>query len=109
MWNAKNGEEFRQPLLGHRDILWRVVVSDSVDKIVSGSVDRTVRMWNAKTGESLGQPLVGHMGTVWCVAMSENGNKIVSGSVDQTMRVWDVRRQILVAPVCTTVRFFSLA
>lgn len=91
MWNAKNGEAFRQPLLGHTDIVWRVVVSDRGDKIVSGSVDRTVRMRDAKTGVSLGQPLVGHVGTVWCVAVSENGIKIVSGSKDGTVRMWDAK------------------
>ena len=39
-------------------------------RIVSGSLDRTVRVWDAVTGQALGQPLTGQTDAVFSVAFS---------------------------------------
>ena len=57
-------------------------------KIVSGSLDNTVRVWDANTGKEIGKPLQ-HHSSVWSVAFSHDGTKIVSGSSDGTVWVWD--------------------
>jgi len=57
-------------------------------RIVSGSVDKTLRLWNAATGEAIGAPLQGHGGEVQSVAFSPDGRRIVSGSEDKTLRLW---------------------
>ena len=49
-------------------------------RIVSGSVDNTVRLWDADTGQPIGQPLTGHTDAVCSVAFSPDGQRIVSGS-----------------------------
>ncbi len=36
---------------GHTDSVWAVVTSIDGSKIVSGSVDKTVRVWSMKTGQ----------------------------------------------------------
>ncbi|KAF5362586.1 hypothetical protein D9757_013319 [Collybiopsis confluens] len=66
-----------------------VAFSADGTKIVSGSVDRTVRIWDAMTGAPLGQSLQGHGHWVQSVAFSPDGTRIVSGSVDKTLRIWD--------------------
>lgn len=61
--------------------------------VVSGSVDRTVRVWDvAATGQCLAS-LEGHTQAVSSVAANEGLGSldIVSGSLDGTVRVWDVR------------------
>lgn len=55
--------------------------------IVSGSVDKTVRVWDAVKGQSLAV-LRGHDDTVTSVVISPNGDYIMSGSLDRTVRVW---------------------
>jgi WD40 repeat protein len=57
--------------------------------IVSGSMDRTIRMRNATTGETAADPFIGHTGRVTSVAFSPDGQHIVSSSDDRTIRVWD--------------------
>jgi WD40 repeat protein len=58
-------------------------------RIVSGSVDKTVRVWDVDSGRELAC-LRGHEHSVRSVAFDSPGRRIVSGSVDKTVRVWDV-------------------
>ena len=56
-------------------------------RVVSGSLDKTVKVWNVETGELL-HTLEGHSGWVMSVAM--DGSRVVSGSEDKTVKVWNV-------------------
>ncbi|ETO13217.1 G-protein beta WD-40 repeats containing protein [Reticulomyxa filosa] len=58
-------------------------------KIVSGSVDKTIRLWDSLSGRQL-QCLEGHSNFVNSAQFSFDGSKIVSCSDDKTIRVWDV-------------------
>lgn len=60
-------------------------------RIVSSSIDSTVRNWDAATGQPIGSPLTGHTDGVASVAFSPDGTRTVSGSADHTLRLWDVR------------------
>ncbi|KAG2064687.1 WD40 repeat-like protein [Suillus decipiens] len=66
--------------------------------IVSGSLDKTIRVWDMGTGKPLGAPLEGHTAGVNTVVISSDGNRIVSGSDDQTVRVWDMKTGKAVGP-----------
>ena len=58
--------------------------------IVSGSLDRTIRIW--KIGENgkyyQSEVLIGHEGSVLTLQVLPDG-RIVSGSADNTIRIWD--------------------
>ncbi|MDC3960423.1 PD40 domain-containing protein [Polyangium jinanense] len=75
-------------VLTHPD--WVTCASYSPDgkRIVTASLDKTVRVWNA---DGTGEPLVlrGHEDTVQSVAWSPDGRRIVSASWDKTARVWN--------------------
>ena len=60
--------------------------------IVSGGVDRVVRVWDLDSGELVLGPLTGHSGEVAAVAVGQRQGRpvIVSGGVDRVVRVWDL-------------------
>ena len=68
--------------------IYSVAFSHDGIHIVSGSLDKSVRVWDASTGAAL-QQLNGHTDSVYSVAFSHDGIHIVSGSFDNSVRVWD--------------------
>ena len=50
-------------------------------KLVSCSVDRTIRIWDATTGDPIGSPLAGD-NAVLCVSFSVDGKTIAAGDGD---------------------------
>jgi WD40 repeat protein len=75
-------------LEGHTDWVRAMALSPDGRTIVSGSLDRTVKVWDAHDGRLL-RSLEGHTAWVNAVALSADGRTIVSGSEDRTVKVWD--------------------
>ena len=77
------------PTVGHRGSIISVTFSPDGKRIVSGSLDQTLRLWDAATGSPIGEPMWGHAEAVTSVAFSPDGKLIASGSIDATVRLWD--------------------
>ncbi|MEE1000646.1 MAG: hypothetical protein U0L37_01625 [Bacteroidales bacterium] len=87
--NAQDVSKFKclKTLEGHSHEVESVAYSPDGTKIISGSLDETIKIWDTNTGECL-KTLMGHIGPVWSVAFSPDGTKIVSGSDDKTVKIW---------------------
>src|SRR5262249_25662886 len=59
------------------------------NRIVSASLDKTLRLWESATGKCL-CVFKGHVEAVNSVAFSPDGKLVLSGSVDKTLRLWNV-------------------
>ena len=82
-----------KPLLkekGHSKSISSIAISPDGKNIVSGSIDKTIKVWDFKTGECLNS-LEGHSDCVRSIAISPDGKNIVSGSDDTTIKVWDFK------------------
>lgn len=77
----------RTRFVGHTGAVLGVAVHGN--RVVTASLDRTLRIWNAETGE-VERTLTQHAGAVHCVAFEPGGGRIASGSEDRTLRLWDV-------------------
>ena len=67
--------------------VFSVAFSPDGTKIISDSLDGTIKIWDANTGECL-ETLEGHSKSVYSVAFSPDGTKIISGSDDDTIKIW---------------------
>ena len=88
LWDASTGDALRT-LVGHTDVISRVVFSADGELLASASNDGTVRVWEANTGRSL-YTLTRHTEGVNGVAFSPDGQTLASASSDGTVGVWDV-------------------
>lgn len=71
--------------------VWTVCYSPDSSKLISGALDRSVRIWDVETRDCK-WALRGHEEWVNGVTVSNDGNIIVSGSGDKTVRTWDTRK-----------------
>ena len=67
-----------------------MAVSPDARKVISGSVDKTVRIWDVETGQ-IEKVLEGHSDAIRPVAFSRDGERIAAGYWDDTLRIWTVR------------------
>lgn len=82
-WNAD-----LQTLKGHSGPVTAVAFSPDSKQVMSGSIDKTVRLCDVATGALL-QTLKGHSSPVTAVAFSPGSRQVVSGSSDNTVRLWE--------------------
>jgi len=78
-------------LTGHESCVLSVALSTDGQTLISGSLDKTIKIWNTQTGElrcSLTKYRGGHASTVNSVALSVDGQTLVSGSYDDTIKIW---------------------
>ncbi|NIM13132.1 MAG: NACHT domain-containing protein, partial [Candidatus Aminicenantes bacterium] len=75
---------------GHTKGVNRAVYSPDGKKILSVSIDHTIKKWDTGTGQCL-QTMVGHSSYVTNAAYSPDGEKILSTSDDKTIKEWDAK------------------
>src|SRR5262249_23502462 len=73
---------------GHFLRVTSVAFSPDGRRVLSGSLDGTLRLWDAATGY-LVHTLLHHSDEVMSVAFSPDGRHMLSGSADHTMKLWD--------------------
>lgn len=67
--------------------------------LISGSVDKTVRIWRAKLDAAIGsegefeciQVLEGHENSINCIAVDISASTFVTGSADATIKMWKIK------------------
>ena len=103
LFNAVETVHERNLFKGHEDYVISVAFSPDGKTIVSGSLDKTVRLWDTN-GKPIGQPFKGHEEAVYSVAFSPDGKTIVSGSYDKTVRLWTLAWPIWLQLGCHRLR-----
>ncbi|KZV88487.1 WD40 repeat-like protein, partial [Exidia glandulosa HHB12029] len=83
-------------LEGHSGAVTSVSWSSDGRRIVSSSLDGSVRIWDSDTYQSIGSPIYsGHMADrVHAAAFSPDGHLVVSAGSQPNLRLWDVEDTI---------------
>jgi len=100
IWDAQTGKQIGYPLKARTSWFdffessngfYSAVFSPDGKRIVSASLDNTIRIWDAQTGEQIGVPQEGHSDEVRSAAFSPDGKRFVSASLDEAVRIWDAQ------------------
>lgn len=105
IWDTSTGQLVER-LRGHKDSVYSVAFSPDGTSLLSGSLDRTLRVWdlvgpkraaqNAKGGQVItgnaacSHTLSGHKDYVLSVGLTPDGQWVVSGSKDRSIQFWNV-------------------
>ncbi|KAJ5545368.1 hypothetical protein N7461_007672 [Penicillium sp. DV-2018c] len=123
LWDAldKSDKGIYALLVGHTDkvsvVRFYTCPSSGTRFIVTGSVDRTVRVWRQDNTDPrnyvLASTLEGHTGSVNAIAVANGTDIIASGAADGTVRIWRMNVQNeskceLLETITMTPRFFPL-
>ncbi len=76
---------------GHTKGVNAVAYSPDGKKILSASIDHTIKEWSVSSGKCI-QTLEGHTDVVKCLAYNSDGTKALSGSDDKTIIEWDLEK-----------------
>ncbi len=74
---------------GHAQAVTSAAFDPSGRQILTGGIDRTLRLWEVGSGAEV-RRFAGHEMGVTTLALSADGRRAVSGSLDNTVRLWDV-------------------
>ena len=80
IWEMENGGKLLKILEGHAATVSAMEYSPD-GRLLSGSVDRSIRLWDPVAGRLIGELAV-HEDTVTSVTFDTNGNRILSSSQD---------------------------
>ena len=94
-WAELRGTKFELPLPnhpneGHEDGVYALQVQGRY--LVSGSLDKTVRIWNLRTLRLIGKPLRGHQEAVLCLQFDSRDGRdvIISGDKKGDLIAWSL-------------------
>ena len=85
LWNTTTGT--KTVLHGHTARVFIVAFHPDGKRLVSGSLDNTIRQWDLRTGKTI-DVRRGHSNAIMGVSYSPDGEWIASGSGDGTVRIW---------------------
>ena len=77
-------------LIGHSNEVYSVAISPDGQILVSGSVDKKIKLWSMPDGKPL-KTLPAHQDKVMSVAISPDGRIIASGSKDGSIKLWNLK------------------
>ena len=82
IWQLDTDSEIpMKTLKGHTGQVWALEWTGS-SEIVSGSLDKTLKVWDTDTGECK-RTMEGHKGSVAALAQNAKDNTVISGSWDE--------------------------
>ena len=90
IWDLTSNQHKPNKILdGHEGSIRDLAISPDGTRIVSASMDSTIKIWNLENGEIL-KTLTEHSGGVRAVNINSDGNVLATGAADNTIKIWNI-------------------
>ena len=83
-------------LKGHEQYVFTLAVTHDSQRLISGSVDQSVRVWNINTGREE-KVLLGHQGTVTDILLDHKSSICITIDTKGNMLSWDIDKGVSIA------------
>ncbi|KAG8824416.1 hypothetical protein FRC19_001824 [Serendipita sp. 401] len=94
LWEVKSGLVLNHhTLVGHEMDIRYLLFSPEGDRVVSISLDQTVRVWNTHTGEGLQSFFTGYTGTIMLPELSQDWRYLLTVGLSNQINIYDVSHQ----------------
>ena len=97
IWDVVSQKPLGQPLVGHKNGVYKLAFSHDGTTLASGSYDGTAILWDVQSHRPIGEPLAGQSGTIFALAFSPDDQILATGGYDQKVRTWGVKNQKLLS------------
>ncbi|KAI5185707.1 ribosome assembly protein 4 [Nematocida homosporus] len=97
----------KKKLVGHKDIITCVSISNNGIHIATSSFDKTVRLWTSMNGY-LAHIYRAHTSLAYQTKFSKTGNLLVSSSADKTVKVYSVEKKKLLSDFVCKDQVFAI-
>jgi WD40 repeat protein len=85
---SSSDSKLERDIAAHSGSVTSIAFSEAT--IISGGVDRIVKLWNATNGSFIRQ-MTGHSGAVYSAKLSPNGQYLVSGAAGNQLFLWNAQ------------------
>ena len=98
LWDVSTGRKTRT-FSGHSHLIQSILFTADGNRILSGSMDRTLKLWETATGKEI-RTFHGHATAIYAIDISSDGRHIASGDFDGNIKLWemDTGREIKTFP-----------
>jgi WD40 repeat protein len=86
---TKESGKLIRTLKGPTELVHCIEQIDDFSKIVTCSIDFTIKIWSTESGECL-KTLTGHSHCVGKLLISNDKKHLISGSLDECVKIWDI-------------------
>ncbi|CAD8129635.1 unnamed protein product [Paramecium sonneborni] len=95
IWQAIRNNQWKcqQKLNGHQDQIFCLLLNNTDDLIISGSLDYTIKFWMKQDQWLCQQTITDHTNRVFSLSLNEQQNQLISTSEDQQILIIEQQKQ----------------
>jgi WD40 repeat protein len=91
IWDTKTWRVEKKIAKAHTSDIYSLAADENTGRLLSGSIDKTLKFWNMLNGWDCSKVIEGHFDSIRCIILSEDNQYLFSGGYDNVVKIWDLQ------------------